>query len=216
MHGVDLPCLPGQGGIPGALPQLASVPVPCCPASCAICLPWGTPWGARLSASFSREGLGVLQPRLPPACRSRRLAGGLGCASRGSRTSTIPPRCQKGEALLPCPTVTSPALSWRFWHRWPLLRQFNFLKCQKDFFFPLLAGIAFCKFSEQCHPVKGSGHPQSWLGESGASSPAGGDQLWPAPAKAFVRHPRKLTKKWNFFSFFFIEVVQWLICKISL
>lgn len=62
-----------------------------------------------------------------------------------------------------------------------------------------LAGVAFCRFSELCHPMKGSSHPQSWLGESLVGSPAGGDELVPAPGKAFFRHPRKLTKKPNLF-----------------
>jgi len=80
----------------------------------------------------------------------------------------------------------------------------------------LLAGAAFRRFSELCHPEKGTTtHAQSWPGDSGAGSPARGDQLLPAPAKAFFRHQRKLTRHLAVFSFFFTEAAQWLTCKIS-
>lgn len=72
-----------------------------------------------------------------------------------------------------------------------------------------LAGVAFCRFSELCHPVKGSSHLQSWLGQSLVSYTAGASSR-----KGFLQASQK-TKKCKFFPFFFREI-QWLICKISL
>lgn len=189
--------------------------MPCCPASCAICLPRGTPWGV-----FAQR---QLQQRGPQSAAALPASGlviwafgrRLGLHFQGQPNRHDPSPLPKRGGSAPSPLSHEPCpLLWQFWHHWPLLRQFNFLKCQKDFF-SFLAGIAFCRFSELCHPVKVSSHPQSWLGESGASSPAGGDQLLAAPVKAPFRHQRKL-RDLIVFSFFFTEAEQQLICKISL
>lgn len=156
LQGVDLPLSAGWGDIPGTLPHLVSVPMPHCLVSCAICL--RTPCSAQLSASFSRKGLGALQdPYLQPGnpCIWQEAWAVL---FRGSQTSTTPPHCKKGEALLLVlyPLVMSPALScgssgitgvcWG---------NLTFSYARKAFFFfpppSLLAGIALCRFGELCY-----------------------------------------------------------------
>lgn len=45
---------------------------------------------------------------------------------------TSHPCCQEWGGPSPSPHGHEPCpLLWQFWHHWPLLRQFNFLKCQK-------------------------------------------------------------------------------------
>lgn len=154
---------------------------------------------------LQQEGPGSTAGSLPPASQSMHLAGGLSCAFQGQPNQHKPSPLPKRGGPAPCPIPLGhepcPFL-WQFWHHWSLLRQFNFLICQKSFFFFFLpppscqvllyAGLV-------SYVMKGSSHPQSWLGENCARSPARGDQLLPAPAKVLFRHQRTLTKKYVFF-----------------
>lgn len=191
--------------VPGALPQLASVPVSICPASSSVSLSLLTPWGARQCASSAGRAWEHCS-FLPPAWWSSIWQESQAVFQMAKpaipAAFSLTPRSQALPSLVAvlAPLASSEAI--------------QLPKVPERFPPTPLAGVAFCRFSELCHPVKGASYPRAGWEKALWAALLVGMSWWQLQERLSSGIPENWLRSLTSFSF--REEVQWLICKISL